>query len=292
MSYAQVMQQRARSARDKARRAEDLLTAAESLALELGGVRYITLTPVTERAGLHRTGIRRYYASKEELLLELAGRGWNQWRDAVKAEAGDRTGLTPAQTAAVLSKTLASLPVFCDLLTHVPLTLEGDAGIERARRYKTSSFAAHDEIVAVLDHASTMTAGQLTELLPAATALAAYFWQEAHPTPTLAALYEQVPRWGRNALDFGPRLDALLKATAAGFAGAAARERTSRSEELKIFSRTTCGASLSARRLAGGARARAQASRSIGQLMQRGPPRPRPSSLPGTVITSTPLSRR
>jgi AcrR family transcriptional regulator len=216
-----MMHQRARSARAKARRAEDLLTAAESLALELGGVRHITLAPVTERAGLHRTGVRRYYASKEELLLELAERGWNQWRDAVKAEVGDLTGLTPSQTAAVIGATLASLPVFCDLLTHVPLTLEGDVGIERARRYKTSSFAARDEIVAALDHASTMTAGQLAELLSAAVALASYFWQEANPTPTLAALYEQVPRWGRDALDFASRLDRLLKACAAGLAGAA-----------------------------------------------------------------------
>ena len=36
----------------------------------------------------------------------------------------------------------------------------------------------------------------------------------------------------------------------------------------------------------------AQASRSIGQLIQRGPPRPRPSSPPGTAITSMPLSCR
>lgn len=221
MRYARMMHQRARSARDKARRAEDLLTAAESLALELGGVRHITLAPVTERAGLHRTGIRRYYDSKEELLLELAERGWNRWRDAVKAEVGDLTGLTPGQTAAMVGKTLASLPVFCDLLTHIPLTLEGDVGTERARRYKTSSFAARDEIVAALDHASTMTAGQITELLSAAIALASYFWQEANPTPTLAALYEQVARWGHDALDFAPRLDRLLKACAAGLADTA-----------------------------------------------------------------------
>jgi hypothetical protein len=36
----------------------------------------------------------------------------------------------------------------------------------------------------------------------------------------------------------------------------------------------------------------AQASRSRGQLMQRGPPRPRPSSPPGTGITSMSLSCR
>ncbi|HEX4091263.1 MAG TPA: TetR/AcrR family transcriptional regulator [Trebonia sp.] len=49
---------------DKTQRSEDLLRAAESLALELGGVRFVTLAPVTERAGLHRTGVRRYYASR------------------------------------------------------------------------------------------------------------------------------------------------------------------------------------------------------------------------------------
>ncbi|MFF3751448.1 TetR family transcriptional regulator [Streptomyces sp. NPDC002018] len=216
------MHRRARSAEDKTRRSEDLLAAAEALALELGGVRHITLAPVTERAGLHRTGVRRYYASKEELLLELAERGWDRWRDAVKDEVGDRTGLGPRQIAAVVAGTLASLPVFCDLLTHVPLSLEGDVGIERARRYKTHAFAAHDEIASTLDRAGTLTVGQIEGLLATAVALAAGFWQVSHPTPTLAALYEQEPRWGHVALDFAPRLGFLLEATAVGLAGTTA----------------------------------------------------------------------
>lgn len=212
------MQQRARSADDKARRTEDLLVAAEALALELGGARFVTLAPVTERAGLHRTGVRRYFASKEELLLELAERGWRQWSAAVSDELGDQEGLEPRQVAAVLAGTIAALPVFCDLLTHVAVSLEGDVDQERARRYKTSSFAAHDEIVSALDRASTMTVSQLRSLMAAALAFAATFWQIAHPTPTLAALYEQVPRWGHVALDFGPRLQSLLEATAVGLA--------------------------------------------------------------------------
>jgi len=36
--------------------------------------------------------------------------------------------------------------------------------------------------------------------------------------PTLAALYEQVPRWGHVALDFEPGLLSLLEATAVGLA--------------------------------------------------------------------------
>jgi AcrR family transcriptional regulator len=211
-----TVQQRARSAEDKAQRAEDLLAAAQDLAAELGGARHVTLAAVTERAGLHPSGVRRYFASKEELLLELAERGWRQWRDAIRAEIGTRTGLGPSETAAVLSDTIVALPIFCDLLTHVPLSLEGDVDIERARRYKTNAFAAHDDIVRALDQASLMTFDQIQNLLPAALALAASFWQVAHPTPTLAALYEQVPQWGHVAFDFAPRLSRLLEAAAIG----------------------------------------------------------------------------
>jgi AcrR family transcriptional regulator len=200
-------------------RSETLLAAAETLIEELGGVRYVTLAAVTDRAGLHRTGVRRYYASKEELLLSLAERGWGQWRDAIVREAGDRIGLSPAETAAILSSALTGLPVFCDLLTHVPLTLEGDVALERAHRYKTTAFAAHDEIVTTLAAASTLTAAQLQDLLATALALAAYLWQVAHPTPTLAALYDQVPEWGHVALDFAPRLHSLLRASALGLSG-------------------------------------------------------------------------
>jgi AcrR family transcriptional regulator len=210
------MRQRARSTDDKARRSEDLLAAAEVIALERGGVRFLTLAPVTERAGLHRTGVRRYYASKEELLLELAERGWRQWRDAITDALRGRADLPPREVAAVLAGTIASLPVFCDLLTHVTLSLEGDVDIERARQYKTSSFAAHDVIVSALDDASTMTVPQIQALIAAALAFAASFWQVSHPTATLVALYDQVPSWGHVALDFEPRLHLLLQSTAIG----------------------------------------------------------------------------
>ncbi|WCD94901.1 hypothetical protein PGH47_04245 [Streptomyces sp. HUAS 31] len=148
--------------------------------------------------------------------LELAERGWGQWRDAIKGEVAGRTGLGPAQTAAVVGETLVALPVFCDLLTHVALHLEGDVDIERARRYKTNAFAAHDEIATVLDRASTMTLDQIGNLLAVAITLASGFWQVSHPT--LAALYEQEPQWGHVALDFAPRLNRALKAFAIGFA--------------------------------------------------------------------------
>ena len=184
-------------------------------------MRFVTVASVTERAGLHRTGVRRYYANKEELLLELAERGWGQWRDAIKGALRGRAGLEPVQIAGVVADTITSLPIFCDLLTHVTLSLEGSVDLERARRYKTNAFKAHNDIVAILTQASAMTGEQLQDLLAVAIMLAAGFWQVSHPTPTLARLYEQVPEWGHVALDFGPRLRYLLQATAVGLAGIA-----------------------------------------------------------------------
>jgi AcrR family transcriptional regulator len=210
------MRERARSTEDKAQRSEELLVAAESVALELGGVRFVTIAAVTERAGLHRTGVRRYYASKEELLLELAERGWGQWRDAVAAAVRGRSALEPDQVAMVLTETISALSIFCDLLGHVTMSLEGDVDVERARRFKTNAFAADAAIVDSLAGASGMTADQLQNLVTAAISLAAALWQAAHPTATLATLYEEVPQWGHVALDFQPQLGRLLRATATG----------------------------------------------------------------------------
>lgn len=197
-------------------RSEELLTAAEAVALELGGVRFVTVAAVTERANLHRTGVRRYYASKEELLLELAERGWGQWREAVKKAAAGRSELSPVEVAKILAGTVTSLSVFCDLLTHVAMSLENDVGLDRARRYKSQATAAHDELVSALESASSMTLVQIQTLVATTVTVAAGLWQAAHPAPTLAALYEQEPQWAHAALDFEPRVSLILQATAIG----------------------------------------------------------------------------
>ncbi|WP_433294183.1 TetR family transcriptional regulator [Actinoplanes sp. CA-030573] len=212
------MHHRARSAEAKQRRAEDLLAAARDLAAERGGVRHLTLAAVTAAAGLHPSAVRRYFASREELLLELAEREWKQWSDAVTTRLADQRALTPAETATLVSSTLAAQPLFCDLLTHVPLSLEGDVDLERARRYKTRSFEAYDAIVEALTVAGTMSAAQIQDLITTALGVTANLWQIAHPTPTLAQLYAQQARWRHAALDFEPRLTRLLRAAAIGLA--------------------------------------------------------------------------
>jgi len=210
------MNRRARSPEDKQRREEDLLDAACALALELGGVRHLTLAAVTERAGLHPSGFRRYFASKEELLLELAERGWSEWCDILTARLTGRHDMGPAETAKVISATISSLPLFCDLLSHVPLSVEGDVSLSRARRYKANSFASYDVIIGALRTASTLNKAQAEDLIAVMLALTANLWQLSHPTDRMRQLYAEVPRWGHAALDFEPRLARLMTATATG----------------------------------------------------------------------------
>lgn len=179
-------------------------------------MRHLTLVAVFERAGLHSSAVRRYFSSKEELLLELAERGWRQWQELVIARVAGLTGLSPRETARVVAGSLAQLPLFCDLLTHVPLTLEGEVSVERAYRYKNNAFAAHDAMAGALAASGEMTLAQVNDLIAAAIGIAGNLWQVSHPTATLAELYEKYPQWGHVALDFEPRLTRLLEATAIG----------------------------------------------------------------------------
>jgi AcrR family transcriptional regulator len=202
--------QRARSEQDKARRREALLDAAYALAARTS-VRDLTLAEVTRAAGLDPSGLRRYFSSREELLLDLAQSRGAAWAERLCADLGDGHLRTLEELAHTITATLAADPVLCDLLTHVALSLEGGVDIERARQYKTEAFKAYDAMSrALADASDEIGVEEARTVLAATLSLAANFWQLSHPAPTLAALYEQVPRWGHAALSFEPRLEYLL----------------------------------------------------------------------------------
>ncbi|WIX98619.1 TetR family transcriptional regulator [Amycolatopsis mongoliensis] len=206
---------RARSDQDKEVRKTALLTAAHELAVERG-VREVTLTEVTNRVGLHPSALRRYFESREELLLELAEQGWADWRSRLLADLDDRR-LGPVEVAEAVAGSLEALPLFCDLQTHVGLSLEGAVRLERARQYKTAASEAYDAMTAALVATGAgLDAEGARTLLTAAMSCAAYLFQLSRPSPTLRQLYDEVPRWAHSALRFREQLTTLLRAVALG----------------------------------------------------------------------------
>jgi AcrR family transcriptional regulator len=206
---------RARSADHKEQRARDLLEAARMLAAEQG-VRTVTLTAIATRAGVHVSAVRRYFDSREDILLTLAGEGWREWagRVAASVQPGPSGPVGPAET---LAATLTELPLFCDLLAHVPLTLEREAPVESVRAFTVIVLAAVESIAGGLaDVEDGLDRSRARELVGATALLAGSLWQAAQPTREVAELFRDDPRLAPAAVEFRPQLTRLVRALALG----------------------------------------------------------------------------
>jgi AcrR family transcriptional regulator len=219
VSMPQHSFQRARSPEHKQQRASDLLDAARRLALT-DGVYAVTLTHISAQAGVHLSGVRRYFESREEIYLRLTAEGWHDWAEDVIKRLADPQGITratPEAIADVFTHSLAERPLFCDLLAHAQVSLERGVQPETVREFKLSALGAVDQIVAAV-HASggPLEADAVRDLVAVATSLAGSLWQTAHPAPALEHLYAEDARLAHSIVDFEPRLQRLLRVTARG----------------------------------------------------------------------------
>ena len=91
----------------------------------------VTLTAIAVRAGVHASAVRRYYSSREEILLTLAEEGYRDWAHDIATRLSGRQEVTSGELARILTASLAERQLFCDLLTHVTLSLEREVTFER-----------------------------------------------------------------------------------------------------------------------------------------------------------------
>lgn len=216
----QVSFQRARSQEKKRQRAEALVEAARSVALE-GGVASVTLTAVAARAGVHHSAVRRYFSSHKEMLLRLAAEGWKRWSDTVCAALSEPGPMSPERVAASLTSGLAADPLFCDMLANLHLHLEHEVDADRVVEVRRGSTAAALAMADAIERALPGLGRQgALDLLLACYALAAPLWQISHPPTQLAAAFKNEamerpvpPEWN---LDFTTALTRLVTATCVG----------------------------------------------------------------------------
>ncbi|MEV5812304.1 TetR family transcriptional regulator [Streptomyces mutabilis] len=211
--------QRAYSAEHKAQRASDLADAARTLAAR-DGVRAVTLTSIAQHAGVHASAVRRYYSSREEILLTLAQEGIEDWAEDAVSRLARYERLSAADIAHALVAGLRKRPLFCDLLTHVTLSLEHESSYECVRAFKVSASHAINSVSDTLTARSALDRTTAEELVMAVLALAAQLWQAGHPSQNTLRLYREEPQLAHVAIDFEytfPRLaTALVDGLAAG----------------------------------------------------------------------------
>ncbi|MFI7699999.1 TetR family transcriptional regulator [Nonomuraea sp. NPDC049480] len=204
---------RARRPEHKQQRREAILAAARELARQ-SGVRTVSLRAVAAAAGLAKSNVVRYFGTREEIYLELAAEEWQGWREAATERLRAAGG--PGDVVDALAETLEARPLMCDLLGYVSGSLEHNVSLEAARAFKVALLDVGADLGAQVARATGLTDGEALELVGVATGLAAFLYPMAHPSPVLAELYAQEPRFAAARPPFLPTLKRALTAFLAG----------------------------------------------------------------------------
>jgi AcrR family transcriptional regulator len=204
---------RARRPEHKQQRRDVILVAARDLARK-SGVRNVSLGAVAEAVGLAKSNISRYFGTREEIYLELLAEEWKQCSQAVVARLQHARGMDAAIT--VLAETMVERPLFCDLLSHLPTSLELNVSVDAARTFKHAVYDHLAATAAELARATPLTASEAVELVAAAAGLAGLLYRAANPPPALAQVYAEDPQLAATRPTMQPTLVRLLSALATG----------------------------------------------------------------------------
>lgn len=216
--------QRARSSEAKGQRENDILQAARALA-EKSGIRTITLTEIAAEIGMHKSALLRYFETREQIFLVLAGQSWREWSSDLRRRLQELPANDVAAVADALAKSIVARPLFCDLLAHVPLNLERNVSVERVRTFK---LIALEEVVAIgaeLTRLLGLSRQQAVNVISTATSMAGALWQMATPGEELRQLYRTDPQLGHAVVDVHPRLQHILSGLITGYRANASSER-------------------------------------------------------------------
>ncbi|MDP5226291.1 MULTISPECIES: TetR family transcriptional regulator [Arthrobacter] len=210
--------QRARSQDAKQQRQEAILRSAEALARE-HGVRAVTLTDIAGGVGMHKSGMLRYFETREEIFLHLARDAWAEWASSVEQQLDEAAphGSSAVSTAQVLSSSLIARPLFCDLLAHVPLNLERGVSAESVREFKIAAITAAGAVASALQRCLGLAPNAAWNTVSTATAMAGALWQMATPGADIRALYESDPDLAHAVVEVEPRLTDILTALIDGY---------------------------------------------------------------------------
>lgn len=174
-----------------------ILDAAERLLAE-HGVADVTLVQISERTGLAKSGLLRYFDSREAIFLEILDRHREAWLQRLSAELPvipaepGRYGVETAFASAI-ARSLIEAPELCDLIAAMAAVLERNVSVEFARSFKARAAAHHDRlsglIRAGLPH---VDADGSHHFAGAVFIITAGLWPYARPTAAVARVMTEM----------------------------------------------------------------------------------------------------
>jgi AcrR family transcriptional regulator len=137
-----------------ARRSAILTTAREMLAQK--NLADISLRELSDRVGLAKSNVLRYFDSREAIFLELFDEEFHAWLTGLDARLGKprmrKAGnATEVRVATAMAASLVEAELLCELLASMAVVLERNISGEFARDFKaraTANIAAVAQLVA------------------------------------------------------------------------------------------------------------------------------------------------
>lgn len=216
---SQVTFSRARSEEQRAQRREAILAAAAEMLADTR-VADLSLNELARQVGLAKSNVLRYFESREAVLLELYGREFAAWLDALDARLASLTARSAESLAAAVADTAAERPVFAELCAAAPGILEHNISGPVARDYKRTLLGhvarlgtlaspwIGDDPEGVLVFVGTVTLG------------IGGIWSTCRLSPGMAEAYRLDPELSAFRVDFRESLEILLVTVITGLRAA------------------------------------------------------------------------
>ena len=162
MSSVVVINQRARSAEQKALRRHEVLSAAEVYFREVGYEAF-SMAQLATNTGIAKGTLYLYFKTREEILLTLYEHSLIRWSSAFIATLSD--GMTSAAYAQSLYKTTHADGVFLPLLIRLEHVIEHNVAIPRLIESKRVFMQQVDAIAQVTSAALALGTAQASEVV-------------------------------------------------------------------------------------------------------------------------------
>jgi AcrR family transcriptional regulator len=214
--------QRARRPEQREMRRQAILDAAQELLGELPAAE-ISLREIARRLGGSKSGIVRYYETREALFLELLQRARQDWLDELEnrlpppGPAGGDTEALVREITGAWAGSLAERPVLCELWSMLAGVLERNVSAESIRAFKLGNRAQLLRLAAMIaQRLPQLDAAAAGELVNTSVVVIVGLWPFANPAPAVREAIDD-PRLAASRIDFAQTLSRTLQVLIAGF---------------------------------------------------------------------------
>jgi AcrR family transcriptional regulator len=183
-------------------RRQAILDAAQQLLSELPAAE-ISLREIARRLGSSKSGIVRYYETREALFLELLQRAQREWLDELE------TRLPSADAGAVAAfwaTSLAARPLLAELWSMLPSVLERNVSADSIRAFKLANREILDRLAElVAARLPGLTGPAAVELVNTSVSMIVGLWPFVNPAPAVREAIDD-PRLASSRIDFAASL--------------------------------------------------------------------------------------